>query len=450
MLGSDVRSIIRAVICVTLLGFLVSNVCEAGTIARPSKSFGGTSFVNGVVPQASDFNGDSDTIYSEFNGNISNANISPGANVDPTKINPDGFTVNVRTVNSAPCKIWEESDQAADLKRWAICLVSGEFRLGTYNDANTLQNNWFTINRANGGFNLGGASGTNVINGPTTFNHTVTFIGATSFLPAGMVVPYVGTTAPSGWLLMDGSSNSCTGASSANANLCTQLISLFTSANYKGTAAATVTVDTTSDEIIHTTHGHTTGDRVHFSSTTTLPAPLSASTVYCIISTIADRYKISTTCGGAAVDITTTGTGTHSDYFNFVTPDTRGRVVLGTGTGSGLTARTIGATGGEETHTLTGLESGTNVHNHGITDPSHSHAEQVENGGGGISTLHLTGGAGGSFQGLGTGPAVADGATISTGTSGTGITINNSTTAPATNGHNVLDPFLVLTYIIKL
>jgi microcystin-dependent protein len=59
---------------------------------------------------------------------------------------------------------------------------------------------------------------------------------------------------------------------------------------------------------------------------------LAAATVYCIISTTTDRFKISTTCGGAEVDITTSGTGTQSDHFNFVTPDTRGRFGLGTGT----------------------------------------------------------------------------------------------------------------------
>jgi len=49
-------------------------------------------------------------------------------------------------------------------------------------------------------------------------------------------------------------------------------------------------------------------------------------------------------------------------------PDLRGRTIIGTGTGTGLTARTINATGGSETHTLSAAELA--AHNHSI---SHDH-----------------------------------------------------------------------------
>ena len=306
----------------------------AGTVTRPAKSFGGSSFINGVVPLASDFNGDTDTIYGEFNGNIDDANIKSAAAISPGKINADGFTVNVRTTNAAPCDYLDETDQASDLKRWGICSVAGVFKIGTYSDANVLQNQWFTLARADGSFNLGSTSSTNVVNGATTFNQSVTFAGSVSpsfNVPTGGVTLYMGNTAPAGWLLMDGASSSCTGASSVNAPLCIQLVSLYaTNSNYKG-AGTTVTSDFTTDEIIHTAHGKAANDRVHFSTTTTLPAPLSAATVYCIISVTTDRYKVGTTCGGAVTDLTTNGTGTHTDYFNFITPDSRGRSPLGTG-----------------------------------------------------------------------------------------------------------------------
>lgn len=415
---------------------------DAGTISKQSKSFGGTSFINGVVPQAADFNGDIDTIYGEFNGNIDNANIKTAAAIAASKINPDGFTINLRTIHTGPCTILEESDQAADSKRWATCSNASVFQLGTYTDANALQNNWLTITRANGGFTFGGTAGTNVINGATTFNQAVTFGGSTSLTPTAMVTMYMGTTAPTGWLLMDGASNSCTGASAANANLCTQLVSLFASVSYKGTAAATITVDTASDEIIHTTHGKSVGDRVHFSSTTTLPAPLAAATVYCIESITTDRFKIAVTCGGVDVDITSTGAGTHSDYFNFLTPDTRGRIPVGTGTGAGLTARVIGATGGSEDSIVV-------THNHGVTDPGHTHQQNaaqgastpdwvVYSGAGGSSvyynTTQFTNGSGGVSN-------------VLTDSSTTGATVNN--TGSSGTGAN-MDPFLVMTYIIKL
>jgi len=41
------------------------------------------------------------------------------------------------------------------------------------------------------------------------------------------------------------------------------------------------------------------------------------------------------------------------DADNFVTPDLRGRAVIGSGSGSGLSPRSIGDTGGEEEHQLT-------------------------------------------------------------------------------------------------
>lgn len=54
-----------------------------------------------------------------------------------------------------------------------------------------------------------------------------------------------------------------------------------------------------------------------------------------------------------------------TDSDHFVTPDLRGRTVIGVGTGSGLTARSLGDQDGEEAHTLTTTEM-----------PSHSHTYQ--------------------------------------------------------------------------
>lgn len=429
MLGSGVRFITKQLVCGLILGLLATQLCEAGSVSRPTKSFGGTSFINGVIPQASDFNGDVDTIYTDYNGNISNTNISASAAIAASKLDGDGFTTNLRVTRSAPCNILDESDQSADAKRWYWCLVGGELRLTTNADVGTIQNTWLTIGRSDGSFVLGGTSGSNTINGATTFNQNVTFNGSTSFAPSGTVQMYMGTSAPTGWLLMDGATVSCTGASSANASLCAQLVSLYGTANYKGAALGTFTVDISSNEIIHAAHGKTTGDRVHFSSTTTLPAGLNATTVYCVISTTAGRYIVSTTCGGAAVDITDAGSGTHSDYFDFVTPDARGRNVVGSGTGSGLTARTLGATGGEETHALTANENGT--HSHSVTDPGHTHPGMIGRDVGGSTAYSL----------------VASNSNAAAMSATTGISIQNSGLG---TGHNVMDPFLVITYIIKL
>ena len=70
----------------------------------------------------------------------------------------------------------------------------------------------------------------------------------------------------------------------------------------------------TSDVITSSAHGMSNGDVITVASSTTLPAGLSASTYYFIISADTNTFKVSTTPGGSAVDITDTGTGTHTWY----------------------------------------------------------------------------------------------------------------------------------------
>jgi hypothetical protein len=71
----------------------------------------------------------------------------------------------------------------------------------------------------------------------------------------------------------------------------------------------------TSDLITSTSaHGLVAGDRIRVSSATTLPAGLSAATNYFVIASglTTTAFKVSATLGGSAVDITDTGTGTHT------------------------------------------------------------------------------------------------------------------------------------------
>lgn len=53
-------------------------------------------------------------------------------------------------------------------------------------------------------------------------------------------------------------------------------------------------------------------DEIRFSSDGTLPAGLSAATTYYVVGRTADTFQVSETSGGAAVDITDGGTGTHT------------------------------------------------------------------------------------------------------------------------------------------
>lgn len=64
------------------------------------------------------------------------------------------------------------------------------------------------------------------------------------------------------------------------------------------------------------------------------------------------------------------------DADNFVTPDLRGRNIIGSGEGTGLTLRAVGDNDGEETHVLTASELAVHTHTaepHTHTNPPHSH-----------------------------------------------------------------------------
>jgi hypothetical protein len=62
-----------------------------------------------------------------------------------------------------------------------------------------------------------------------------------------------------------------------------------------------------------TSYGHTLqdDDQVYLISTGTLPSPLNNTTPYYIINSSTDTFKLSTSVGGAAVNITSVGSGTH-------------------------------------------------------------------------------------------------------------------------------------------
>lgn len=143
------------------------------------------------------------------------------------------------------------------------------------------------------------------------------------------------------------------------------------------------------------------------------------------------------------------------------TPDLRGRFVIAMGTGAGLTARTIGATGGAETHTLslneipghthTGTTASNGAHTHTVTDPGHTHSVSINN----VDDLNFTANAGQI-------PPADASTTISsysTASASTGVTINSNGahthtfTSDSTGGgtaHNNMPPFYVLAYIMKL
>lgn len=155
------------------------------------------------------------------------------------------------------------------------------------------------------------------------------------------------------------------------------------------------------------------------------------------------------TCDGSAVsrnkypDLfgvigTTFGAGDGSTTFNV--PDLRGRTAIGSGTGTGggssgaagtapsggsaLTARSIGAWVGAETHTLSAAESGL---------PAHRHAQGQPTAGG---SLAVAGGAAGTA--------------IVTNAIGSRYDTADVAAAAASQGHNNVQPAVVVQFIIKI
>jgi len=79
-----------------------------------------------------------------------------------------------------------------------------------------------------------------------------------------------------------------------------------------GETAVEFTVNATSDTILKTSHGLRQNDQVTFATDGTLPGGLSTDTTYYVINPTDDTFQVATSKNGTAVDITDSGTGTHT------------------------------------------------------------------------------------------------------------------------------------------
>lgn len=70
--------------------------------------------------------------------------------------------------------------------------------------------------------------------------------------------------------------------------------------------------DAGTDTFTAVNHDLDNNDKVQVSSTGTLPAPLLAATTYWVINSTEDTFQLSTVMAGAAINITTAGTGNHN------------------------------------------------------------------------------------------------------------------------------------------
>lgn len=97
-------------------------------------------------------------------------------------------------------------------------------------------------------------------------------------------------------------------ASAANGTLEFQIVA---QPKTGSTYTATFTAATT-DIITATAHGLINGTRITVATAGTLPTGMAANTSYYVIDAATDTFKVSTSPGGTALDITGAGSGTHT------------------------------------------------------------------------------------------------------------------------------------------
>ncbi len=263
-----------------------------------------------------------------------------------------------------------------------------------------------------------------------------TAVGALVTIPSGMLAPFAGTSAPTGWFLCYGQAVSRTTYAALFTAIGTTYgtgdgTSTFNLPDLRGRTIAGV------DDMGGSAASRLTGD--NGASTATADSNGSF--------TSATNILVDGNSGTIVLGMKVTGTGISSEV-TVVKINSQTDIVLSSAvTITNDTALTfafdgsiLGSAGGENTHLLTSGESGLPEHKHTITDPGHQHSTNIK-----ASSTSGSGQNNASSHNIS-----AQTSNVNTSTVSTGITeTNNIDAADASSAHNIIQPTLVLNYIIK-
>lgn len=138
----------------------------------------------------------------------------------------------------------------------------------------------------------------------------------------GMVVPFAGSTAPTGFLLCDGAA-----VDIGDYSALFDVIGI----TYGLSDGEVVTVENGADLINRVGHGYSDDDRVLISAETTMPTGIDNTVAYYVVNSLTNSFQISLTEGGTPVDFSDDGTGEIKAHFEYRVPNMQGRSIIGGG-----------------------------------------------------------------------------------------------------------------------